>query len=264
MKVKYALIGASAVVVATQLAMGGVTTFNQGGDMATVQVELNSFLATVPGAALLEDWEGYGAVPPATPATVGNPVGTPPSLVLTATVDANGLGGATPLLVSSDQFAGSKDASYAWQFAPWSGNNVMAIDDGLYLKGQFTSEVLGFGLILLDVDWDTGVQTIVTAYDAGDNVLGTLIAQPAYGSPAGPPENKGNAGYTFVGFGVGGSTAPISYFEVNPVGDGLLSNNKTDLVMFDDIYVPEPHEYALVAGLGLIGFGAWRRMRKSS
>ena len=48
------------------------------------------------------------------------------------------------------------------------------------------------------------------------------------------------------------------------------TDNKTDGTMFDSIdnikvngdVVPEPQEYALLAGLGLVAFAAYRRFRK--
>ena len=42
------------------------------------------------------------------------------------------------------------------------------------------------------------------------------------------------------------------------------SNDLPGLYLSNTAAVPEPHEYALMAGLGLIGFGIWRRRMKGT
>lgn len=83
----------------------------------------------------------------------------------------------------------------------------------------------------------------------GDEPQTFIAGEPAFGGSgtvdltllAGSLPTPGSQGVVVVGDTVGGSGASIGLWEV--------------------VEVPEPHEYALMAGLGLLGFGAWRRRK---
>ena len=62
-------------------------------------------------------------------------------------------------------------------------------------------------------------------------------------------------------FEVGGSVAVNVYWD--PFGGTLWGNSDYDSGIATFTYtlapVPEPHEYAMVAGAGMVGFAVWRR-----
>lgn len=61
------------------------------------------------------------------------------------------------------------------------------------------------------------------------------------------------------------SVSGLSPFEFRPVlaarTGGANNDQDVDNIVMTVRVVPEPHEYALMAGLGLLGFVAWRRRR---
>lgn len=60
--------------------------------------------------------------------------------------------------------------------------------------------------------------------------------------------------------------AGLTPFESRPVlaarTGGSNNNHDVDNILITVRDVPEPHEYALLAGLGIVGFAAWRRARR--
>jgi len=111
------------------------------------------------------------------------------------------------------------------------------------------------GLYLEGWNADSPVQLKVTFYDtatAGWNYTttlpeGTLTVDPLI-----------VGGLSFTAFGGASSFADIDSIVYE--FDGGYGND----FQVDALGIPEPHEYAVVAGLGLLGFAAFRRLQRKS
>ncbi|MCP5521028.1 MAG: hypothetical protein H7A46_05725 [Verrucomicrobiales bacterium] len=158
-----------------------------------------------------------------------------------------------------------------------------------------TGELFGNGPStddLMKIDMSTGVMTSVGAMGdhggwaaLGFDSAGTLYALGTYDSTLNTVDTADASNLTSVtlsggpgalGLAANPSDGMIYYtdgdnpfgrtlYQVDPstgvstsIGPILADNNVHDLAFAP---VPEPHEYALFAGLGLIGFAAWRRRR---
>ena len=131
-------------------------------------------------------------------------------------------GNTTPNGILSQSFATTVGASYEVNYTVGRGD-------------------LGPGFVALQA----------TAADAGNNVLASQTVIPEL-SGWHPP-----AAFTFT------ATTPSTTLIFSDLSQATTGVDVTlDAVTVDLVVVPEPAEYAAAAGLALVGFGMWRRMRR--
>jgi len=170
---------------------------------------------------------------------------------------------ATPLTGVNVNFGGTVNIG-GWlnnpvgQFSQWTGSTPDAIEFTLtpaaghtldldYLSFAANSQSLGSG------DHGPSVWRVEVFRD-GAGVLATDFNVPAFDAWVIPIIDL--TGLTFT---------PGESFRARI--EGLGANNGDRQVSFDNIFVegqmvPEPGAFALVAGLGLVAFGAFRRVRR--
>lgn len=74
---------------------------------------------------------------------------------------------------------------------------------------------------------------------------------------ANQPDSFVLARLTLKGLSLGSSPLTFALVDLADVSGAALGNGTLNQGLIN--VVPEPHEYALIAGLGLVGFAAWRR-----
>lgn len=116
---------------------------------------------------------------------------------------------------------------------------TFSIDDAGFANQSVSSTLVNTFTILTD-----GTEAGLGTTDASDLVTFNV----ANGSVLG--------GFASGSFLVGATTVNYSFSNVSSTGSILTGD-------FSFAAVPEPSEYAAIAGAGLIGFAAWRRSRKN-
>jgi len=136
------------------------------------------------------------------------------------------------------------------------GNPVPAVTGvdlhtGTAFNGNFTPEI-DQGSQDGIVQWYITPQTVNTTIAPGLSTLATLTIDTTGFGPTAEPWTLALSG-NMPSFGFISSSYVLGSVEVSDV---TLAGGSLSLAA-----VPEPSEVALVAGLGLIGFGVWRRIR---
>lgn len=189
-------------------------------------------------------------------------------------------------------FTGTWGASVlpAWQGTFTGTGPIPSLDSrpsgtSLYNFSGLATGVLPVGtyIVLGDIDSGSGVEHVtLKAFDSGGAPLITWLNSPpavvrGIGSGGGGipvsadlPGWDWNATtfeYTFDGTTVGGNPT-VAFYLNNNAAIGSLSvtrdNSFSNFAVAAPSAVPEPGEYAAVAGLALVGFGLWRRARRQA
>ena len=156
-------------------------------------------------------------------------------------------GGLTQFSVNSSALGSSGLLAYASP-ASWEGTASVIWSGDLDGTGSLALDMTGTPIVEFDVFAvdNTGVDPTVTVWSG----LASF--------PVSIPTISGGGPFT-VGFDMSGAgfLANVTKFTLDMVSAGVGA----DVVIDEARLVPEPHEYALLAGLGLLGLAAYRRIK---
>ncbi|HMO65712.1 MAG TPA: hypothetical protein PKE47_10925, partial [Verrucomicrobiota bacterium] len=120
------------------------------------------------------------------------------------------------------------------------GTSSLTFDIGRSFTGGYSAEWAVF----------SSVDSFASSVASGSLTTG------ASGTLAGQSVDLSAAAYQ----GLSAVTFRLAFADSN---NGVPNSILVDNVTLNGAVVPEPHEYAALAGLGLLGFAVWRRTRRA-
>jgi hypothetical protein len=129
----------------------------------------------------------------------------------------------------------------------------------LAISGNWTSRSAGFSFnesVTFDFNANTGDVVPGNDLSVYYNVPGSATQQFVTSAPPFTGTSSANMASYVSGFRGNGATGPI-YMGFHASHGGIVGE-------WQIVAVPEPGEYAAVAGVALVAFGAWRRKSKTS
>ena len=156
-------------------------------------------------------------------------------------------GGLTSLSVNSDDFGTAGVLSYSSP-TPWAGTASVIWSGDLDGTGSLALDMTGTPIVQFDVlsADNVGVDPTVTVWSGVSSF------------PVSIPTVSGGGPFT-VDFDMSGAAFLNNVTKITL--DMVSAGVGADVVIDEARLVPEPHEYALLAGLGLLGLAAYRRIK---